>query len=360
MNLTDLENAMRQDLFDPAGASQRWQTSDLDRALDKAVDRYSAYAPHIVQVDIASVPGQRTYPFPGGMSPASGAWWVERVEYPLLVPGSAIAAPASAPTLAATAGAGLGVGAYQYAVTFVTASGETLPSPVGSVTTSSGNQQVSLSSIPLAPAPPPISGPDAAVIVLARKLYRTAAGGSALALLATLNDNTTTTYLDSAADSALAGAAAPPAITTAGLLVYPPIRRAFSESMATNTFTLKLADVELPTDSSLVLRVSFGTKHQLDASGSSIPEIHRDVIVLGACAYALLAYQVPTNDNFTFQDGALHDRLDDSMIPKNWRQAGVDMLGRFMDRLEEIKRQRDFASAAIVQWGEVPARWRRL
>ncbi len=356
MNLTDLENAVRQDLFDPAGANQRWQTSDIDRALDKAVDRYSAYAPNIVQVDMASIPGQRTYLFPSGMSPASGAWWVERVEFPLLVPGSAIGAPASAPTLATGAGAGLGVGAYQYAVTFVTASGETTPGPVAGVTTTAGNQQVSLTNIPPGPVPAPLSGTSASVTVLARRLYRTVAGGGALLLLATLADNTTTTYLDTAPDSALG--AAPPAVNTAGLLVYPPVRRAFSEFGG--TFTLKLTDAELPVDGSLVLRVFFGTRHQLDASGSTIPEVHRDVIVLGACAYALLAYQVPTNDNFQFQDGALHDRLDDSMIPKNWRQVGVDMLGRFHSRLEEIKRQRDFANAAIAQWGDVPARWQRL
>jgi hypothetical protein len=36
------------------------------------------------------------------------------------------------------------------------------------------------------------------------------------------------------------------------------------------------------------------------------------------------------------------------------------MLGRFHDRLEEIKRQRDFANAAVVQWGDVQARWQRL
>ncbi len=354
MNLTDLENAVRQDLFDPAGPNQRWQTSDLDRALDKAVERYSAYAPHIVPVDMASVPGQRTYPFPAGMSPASGAWWVERVEYPLLVPGSAIAAPASAPTLAAAAGAGLGVGAYQYAVTFVTASGETTPGPVAGVTTTPGNQQVHLTAIPLGPT----GTTSAGVTTLARRLYRTGAGGSALLFLTTLEDNTTTSYDDAAADSALGAPA--PAVNTAGWLVYPPMARAFTESASLGTFTLKLADAELPVDTSLVLRVYFGTKHQLDAGGSTIPEAHRDVIVLGACAYALLAYQVPTNDNFVFQDGAAHDRLDDSMIPKNWRQAGVDMLGRFLARLEEIKRARDFADAAIVQWGDVPTRWQRL
>ncbi|HEY7349556.1 MAG TPA: hypothetical protein VH599_14670 [Ktedonobacterales bacterium] len=354
MNLTDLENAVRQDLFDPAGADQRWQTSDLDRALDKAVDRYSAYAPHMVVVDMASIPGQRTYPFPAGMSPASGAWWVERVEFPLLVPGSAIAAPASAPTLAVAAGVGLGLGLYQYAVTFVTASGDTPPGPLGSVTTTSGLQQTDLTDIPLGPTP----AANASVAVLARRLYRTIADGGALLLLATLDDTTTTSYHDSAADSTLGAAA--PTVNTAGLLVYPPIRRAFTEYTGLGTFTLKLADAELPVDASLALRVSFGTKHQLDANGSTIPEVDRDVVVLGACAYALLAYQTPTNDNFVFQDGAVHDRLDDSMIPKHWRQAGVDRLGRFLARLEEIRRQRAFANAAIAQWGDVPARWQRL
>jgi hypothetical protein len=354
MNLTDLETAVRQDLFDPAGANQRWQTSDIDRALDQAVDRYSAYAPQIIQVDIAGIPGQRTYPFPAGISPTGAAWWVERVDYPLLVPGSALAAPASAPTLAASAGAGLDIGAYQYAVTFVTASGETLPGPLGSVSTTAGNQQVALTNIPLGPASSPIGG--AVVTVLARRLYRTAVDGSALLLLATLNDNTTTSYTDSLPDSALGSAA--PIVNTAGLLIYPPLRRAFTE--LNGAFTVLLSNAELPTDASQVLRVSFGSKHQLNPNGSTIPEAHRDVIVLGACAYALLAYQVPTNDNFAFQDGALHDHIDDSMLPKSWRQAGLERLNRFQDRLEEIRRQRSFASAATVHWGDVPADWHRL
>ena len=37
MLLTDIENAARQDLFDPAGSSQRWATSDIDRAIDTVV-----------------------------------------------------------------------------------------------------------------------------------------------------------------------------------------------------------------------------------------------------------------------------------------------------------------------------------
>jgi hypothetical protein len=44
-------------------------------------------------------------------------------------------APSSAPTLAPTAGSGLGTGTYKYAVTFLTAAGETLIGPVASVQT---------------------------------------------------------------------------------------------------------------------------------------------------------------------------------------------------------------------------------
>jgi hypothetical protein len=47
-------------------------------------------------------------------------------------------APVVAPTLTAAAGAGLGVGVYKGAYTFVTAAGESLPSPLGSVSTSAG------------------------------------------------------------------------------------------------------------------------------------------------------------------------------------------------------------------------------
>jgi len=69
------------------------------------------------------------------------------------------------------------------------------------------------------------------------------------------------------------------------------------------------------------MRVFYATKHQLDNSGSTIPEAHRDIIVNGAVAYAMLAYQVPTNDNFDFQDGALRDRIDDTKIPLAWLNA---------------------------------------
>ena len=106
----------------------------------------------------------------------------------------AIAAPAGA-LIAST---NLGIGAYKYAVTLVDALGESTPGAQLTITTTSANQGVSLTSIPLGPAP----------LTTARKIYRTVVGGAQLKLLTTLNDNTTTTFSDTTVDGSL-GANAP-------------------------------------------------------------------------------------------------------------------------------------------------------
>ena len=82
------------------------------------------------------------------------------------------------------------------------------------------------------------------------------------------------------------------------------------------SFTLNLSPYELPKDNTLTMRVFYATKQQLDSNGSTIPEIHRDIITLGACAYAIEAYMVPSNENFDFQDGGLRDRIDDTKVPR--------------------------------------------
>lgn len=106
---------------------------------------------------------------------------------------------ATAPSAAAAAGAGLGTGAYKYVVTFVNALGETSAGAEGTVTTTGGNQQVSLTAIPLG-----IGG------VTARKIYRTAVGGATGTekLVTTIANNVATTYTDSTADGSL-GVAVP-------------------------------------------------------------------------------------------------------------------------------------------------------
>ena len=387
MLLSDVEGYVRQDLFD--NGATRWSNSDIDRAIDKAVDRYTAYAPSIVFVDMQMQPYQRTYPYPQSWNSAYPVLWIEKILYPLQVYGSQYLPPTTAPVLATVAGTGLGIGIYQYLVTFLTQGGETTAGPIGSIATVSGSQRVVLSNIPIAPSLPMQPG-VATNNVIGRNIYRTLAGGSTFFYLASLPDNTTTIYNDSTADSALVGKPQSPAINTSGVMVWPPYERSFSEysnMYDSNTalaaggnmglmglpgddngptgtqspaFTLNLSPIELPKDNSLVMRVFYATKHQLDANGSTIPEIHRDVIVLGAVAYALEAYQIPTNDNFAFENGSLRDRVDDSMIPGSWLNVAQYKMGQFIDRLVEIKQQRDFAASARVHFGDIPLRWNRL
>ncbi|HEX7735227.1 MAG TPA: hypothetical protein VF458_10190 [Ktedonobacteraceae bacterium] len=389
MLLTDIEAVVRLDLFDPAGANQRWQNSDLDRAIDKAVERYSQYYPNIAFSDLPAEPLQRTYPYPQSWNLTYPVWWIERVLFPLQAAGSVFGPPPAGMTATLAAGAGLGVGAYQYALTFLAPGGETTPSPLVSVMTSSGNQQVNLGNIPLGPAN--TTTPGVAVnSVIGRNLYRTQANGAQLFLLATLGNNSSISYSDNAADSQLANRPLAPVVNTSGVMFWPPFEREFAEysnlfdsssslaaggnlglqgsvgdaqspeSAQTQSFTLKLSIAELPQDSSLVMRVFYATKHQLDSSGSTIPDVHRDIIITGAVAYAMLAYQVPTNDNFDFQDGTIRDRLDDTRIPQAWLSAGQARLRQFEARLTEIKNQRDFASSSRTHWGDVAYRWARL
>lgn len=102
----------------------------------------------------------------------------------------------TAPTAVLNVAAGNLNGSYEYAVTFVTASGETLQSP-DSVAVTPVNQKADLSAIP-------IGGAD----VTKRKLYRQKNGTGPYSLVVQINDNTTTTYTDNIADGSV-GAAAP-------------------------------------------------------------------------------------------------------------------------------------------------------
>jgi len=100
-------------------------------------------------------------------------------------------------------GIALEIGYYEYAISFVTASGETPSGTRRSITTTSGNQKVDLSSIPVGP-----SG------VTGRRVYRTAVGGGALKLMHEIANNTATTHLDETPDASLG--AAPPTLNTSG------------------------------------------------------------------------------------------------------------------------------------------------
>jgi hypothetical protein len=123
-----------------------------------------------------------------------------------------------------SAGSQLGVGTYIYALTLVTATGETTLGTEVTITVTSGLQTVNLSGIPLGP-----------VGTTGRNIYRTAVNGApgSERLLATLSNNTTsnntttnpgalpntqvmpTTYSDAVLDTQLGSL--PPTINTAGV-----------------------------------------------------------------------------------------------------------------------------------------------
>ncbi|GCE28811.1 hypothetical protein KDA_42950 [Dictyobacter alpinus] len=229
MLLSDAVNLLRLDLFDPAGPGQRWNQSDLERAIDKAVVCYSHYIPHIASADLPIQAGQRTYAFPDSWNPSYPILWIERIWYPVPSPGRTLAFAEHSNLLDSSYAPGMGAG-----------------------------QQPS--------------------------------------------------------------------------------------------FTLLMPDCELPQDTTQMLRIFYATRQQLDTSGSTIPDIDRDLIMLGASSYAMQAYQVPTNDNFTFQDGFLHDRLDDSNIPAAWSAVALQRQMQFMARLQERQRQQGLAAAPRLTW----------
>lgn len=330
-------NDLRQDLFDrtqnlPLGTPQRWADDDLARALDRAVDEYSFVAPLIQAVMTATLPQTRFYALP------PGAWWVESVEYPtgewpiqyvsfednivtpsLGTPGTTTAAAGASPGLS---------GSYQWAVTLLKSGGETLPG-AASAPLALANQGGSLA-IP--------TGPPGTV---GRNVYRGRNGG-AFGYVGQVLDNVSTSYTDTLADGSV-GAAPPTADSTANL----------------PQFMLKLSPYLVPQDTSGTITVTYAGKHQLTTAGTSIPERHHDIILLGAAAYAMLAYQAPTNDFFEYQDGELRDRVDERTVPAAWLAAASRGLADFKARLEIVKRERNAGAAAIAQWGDEPLRWQR-
>jgi hypothetical protein len=173
------------------------------------------------------------------------------------------AAPTAAPSATSAAGTGLGVGIYLYAVSFVKQGqfGESLPSPTASVTTTTGNQHVALSSLPLGPTG-----------TTARRLYRTTVGGSQLKLLTTLANNTATTYTDTASDGSL-GANAPGQSSFGGRLLIK------DASGTVNAFILPNGAVSF--DAGAITSNGAGV-----LSASSFQVSGQPVIVLGSGSYA--------------------------------------------------------------------------
>jgi hypothetical protein len=161
---------------------------------------------------------------------------------------SPTAAPASGGTATATTGTTLGVGTYVYVVTYVTGikkgasyvvTGETIAGPTFNVTTTTGNQSVSLTSLPS----------TSATQVVAKRIYRTVVGGAQLKRLVELAPGTVS-YVDTTTDGAL-GANVPTSNTTGTSFTTP--------SMTATTATVTTATVTTLN----ATNVSASAKHEL-------------------------------------------------------------------------------------------------
>src|SRR5579884_1923535 len=192
-SLADFTSRVRTDLFDAgqrAGEQPRWADSDLQRALDRANDKYSSAAPYLKQILTQTFPGARRYAVP------ADAWFVDQVEYPygawptwlqpfeeLLSPliSAPVVSPAAAVSFSNTGNTDLNPGAYSWYVSFVTPGGETTAVLFQTATAAPGSyHQALLSNLPIGPYG-----------VTARNLYRTAAGGTGATLVTQIQDNTT-------------------------------------------------------------------------------------------------------------------------------------------------------------------------
>jgi len=234
-----------------------------------------------------------------------------------------------APSAAVVATAGVLSGTYRYLVTFLGIAGETA---VGAV--SSAIAPVSQQASVTLPA-----GPDP--YCTGRNVYRTAANGSAFYLVATIADNTSTLFTDDVPDGSL-GVPAPAADST---LNVPLVE-------------MQLSNAELPDPASPGLaQLVYASKHVLAANGTTVPEQHHDVVLLGAAAYACLAFQVSTNDLFDYQDGVMRDQVHEATTAGHWQTCGKNLLAQFTQRLQDVKQQRDASYAAVAQWGAVARRW---
>jgi hypothetical protein len=337
MTLTSAEAIanIRTDLSDTDSASYRWTDAAIEREIDRTIARYSAVSPYLLSIQLQTVPRCKIYPSP------AGAWWVDRVEYPLgcwpkayqpfkerlspLVPD-----PGSAPGVVAAAPGSIDAGTYSWAHTYtVPGGGETGLSPSATLTLGSGGALVTV-------APPPYG-------VTGVTIYRTRLGGTTFFLVASIITPTEYSFTDTLADSDL-GAAAPSANTTRGI----------------PQFEIGLSPYALPQDSSSPIEVTYAAKHSLDSSGTTIPEEHHDILYAGAEAYLVESYLSQVNDNFEYVDGQFRDRVDDTKSIAAW-QAFLQTLQRTFElRLKDAENQANDSITLVGRWGDKPYAWDRL
>lgn len=327
---------LRTDLSDTDASLYRWQDADLNRAIDKALERYSWANPWLQAIQVQAVAKQICYASP------AGAYFVDKVEYPqgqwpkqfqpfLERKSPLLLAPTTAPQVSIAGAGSLSAGDYSWAATYtVPGGGETTASPLTAAT--SGANGAATITLPLG-----------AYGVSGRNLYRTTAGGSQLKLVSAIADNTSTIVTDTLADASL-GVNIPTVNTTGNL----------------DQLELQLPPELWPPDNTRILEITYAAKHQLDSAGTTIPERHWHVLGVGAVAYAMWAYLPQVNDNFDYVDGHLRDKVDDTKSTIAWQTQCQHAIADFEKLLKLVAEEANSATTRILHWGDVPLRWNTL
>jgi hypothetical protein len=266
---------------------------------------------------------------------------VGQVEPPATAPG--------APTAAAANGAGLEIGNYRYAVTLVTAKGETEAGTEAPVTTTAGSQTVNLTAIPTGLA---------AANAVARKLYRTAVNGPAGSerLLATIGDNTTTTFNDTVGDAALGES--PPIFArpnTPTAFTDPAEARRRTPGDLGNAIALAFSQSPTPT---LVYGVRTASGPDWTAALSAVAPIDAQFVVLantpldtttGASSPAGAIFQLANHvSSVSNTGGDGKERMGVAMLPKGTTNPGIVTGALANERMVYIAHKSDQDAAAAV------------
>ncbi len=100
-----------------------------------------------------------------------------------------------------------------------------------------------------------------------------------------------------------------------------------------------------------VLRVRWTSAQVVTAGTTTVAGELDGVVALGAAGYASLAYSTPAADNFKYEDGATVAGVDDTQIPREWRERAAGYLARFGEALERLRRRRMAEGRSWVRWG---------
>jgi hypothetical protein len=334
---------LRTDLSDPTPV--RWQDTDLNRAIDRANERFSHALPLLRSTQQNVYNGGAIYAYP------AGAYYIDKIEYPVgnwprslrsflsrrsptILPPQTVDITGIA-IAAGLAGSGsIPSGNHQWTVTFTSpGSGETTKGISSASVLMAANGSATLTGIPIGPKG--TSG---------RNIYR-ATDSITFKLAGSIADNITGTFVDTISDVALG--AAPPASNSTGDI---------------DVFEMQLPPELWPSDITKIIEITYAAKHTLDTTGTTIPERHWDALYLGSIAFAMHAYLPQVNDNFMYADGHLRDRVDDTKSTEAWHEQCFRAMADFEKRLTVIREEanQSIQSSQMTQWGDVPLRWQRL